>query len=370
MKKSSILLGLALLCFNILIPKNSHSQTKVPSTFLINGEIKAVKDGTLIRLMAIDELKILDSAYAIDGKFVLKGHVNEPTACWLKCLDEYAIIEVENVTMKFNATVKQMKLNYIATGGREQTLQTELNRKLRPYEQIYLPLYDSLNNKLYKDTIDRKRMAKTFNTANDAYMNTYIAFGKRNINSYVGLDIVFRNRQKISKDSVMLLYNSLSTTLKKTSKANALKYYASAILAKKGEKFLDFNAVTIAGKPFKLSELKEKYIYLAFGSFSCGPCRMENKEISENYEQLSKSIHVVNFSLDVNKKEWELAAEQDGIIWPNVSDLAGMAGKIKTLYNVQSMPTSFLIDKNGIIIERFDGYNPENLQKIKKIAGL
>ncbi len=79
---------------------------------------------------------------------------------------------------------------------------------------------------------------------------------------------------------------------------------------------------------------------------------------------------MVNFSLDVNKREWELAAKQDGIIWPNVSDLAGMAGKIKTLYNVQSMPTSFLIDKNGIIIERFDGYNPENLKKIKKIAGL
>ncbi len=142
------------------------------------------------------------------------------------------------------------------------------------------------------------------------------------------------------------------------------------ILAKKGHKYLDFNAIGINGEPFRLSALKDKYIYLAFGSFGCAPCRIENRELSKNYELLSKSLHIVNFSLDVNRKEWELAAKQDGIKWFNVSDMAGMAGKIKTLYDVQAMPTSFLIDKNGIIVERFDGYSEENLNRIKKIIGL
>jgi len=79
-------------------------------------------------------------------------------------------------------------------------------------------------------------------------------------------------------------------------------------------------------------------------------------------------MDIVNFSLDINQKEWKTAAKTDGIVWYNVSDMTGMAGKTKTLYNVQAMPTSFLIDPKGVIIERFDGYSDENIKKIASIV--
>ncbi|WP_379092753.1 DUF4369 domain-containing protein [Pedobacter sp. UC225_65] len=359
----------ALLCAILLHSMSTFAQQKI-AQFTIHGQLNGAKDGTIVKLHDIDKAKTIDSAQVINGKFVLTGHVDEPTTCWLRCGEEYTTIQVENVRMNFSSPLKDMKLNSITSGGKEQSLQTELDRLLRPYEKVYTPLYDSLNKKLYQDTTQRKQMVKTFNAAIDAYQNVYVAFGKRNINSYLGLDIVYRNRKAIPKDSVLLLFNSLTHQLKATDKAKALSIYAKEILAKKGHKYLDFSAVGINGEPFQLSTLKDKYIYLAFGSFGCVPCRIENREISKNYELLSKSLHIVNFSLDVNRKEWELAAKQDGIKWYNVSDMAGMAGKIKTLYDVQAMPTSFLIDKNGIIVERFDGYSEENLNRIKKIIGL
>lgn len=368
MKNFSKYLGSALLCLSIIGEVNiTYAQSNDNPGFIIDGKIEGVKDGTLVKLFDIDALKTVDSAYTEGGKFKIKGKVEKPTAFWIQCLNEYATIQVENVSMIFSSPLKDMKLNYIATGGKEQTLQTELNKLQRLAERIYTKAYDSLVNKTYTDSVHRIKLVKEFNNANNTYMNIYIDFGKQHIKSFLGLDIVYRNRKSIPKDSLLLLYNSLPVTLKKLEQANSLKLYLTENMLKKGDKFLDFEVKTITGEPFKLSSLKDKYIYLTFGSFACAPCRMENKEISENYNRLSKELHLVNFSLDINRKEWETAAKIDAIIWHNVSDMAGVAGAIKTLYDVQAMPTSFLINKNGIIVEKFVGYSTDNFKKIEEI---
>jgi len=151
-----------------------------------------------------------------------------------------------------------------------------------------------------------------------------------------------------------MLYKTLPETVKNSTTAMALRVFTSENIVKKGQHFQDFEVLNIKGELFRL--------------LGCGPCRMENKEISKNYDSLAKIVYIVNFSMDVNRVEWEAAAKADGIIWYNVSDMAGMTGKIKTLYDVQAMPTSFLIDKNGIIVEKFNGYSPDNFKLVEQIA--
>lgn len=164
----------------------------------------------------------------------------------------------------------------------------------------------------------------------------------------------YRNRNSIPKDSLIMLYKTLPETVKNSTTAMALRVFTSENIVKKGQHFQDFEVLNIKGELFRL--------------LGCGPCRMENKEISKNYDSLAKIVYIVNFSMDVNRVEWEAAAKADGIIWYNVSDMAGMTGKIKTLYDVQAMPTSFLIDKNGIIVEKFNGYSPDNFKLVEQIA--
>ena len=138
------------------------------------------------------------------------------------------------------------------------------------------------------------------------------------------------------------------------------------MLAEVGKPMPDFSARTFSGKDFKLSTLKGKYIYLTFGAAGCAPCRFENKLIRNHYDSLSNKIAFVNFSTDRTKKAWETTTQYDKIVWDNVSDLGMKYGQVKDLYNVQAMPTSFLIDKNGLIIKKFIGYSPDLIEVITK----
>ena len=344
-----------------------NAQPKSSPGYQINGMISGAANGTVIQLIDIDELSIIDSTVVQDGKFSFTGKVEQPKSCWLRAGDAYAILQIENVNMEFSSSMARMKFDYSCSGGPEQTLQTQLNVAVRPFEEIYAPAFDSLYYKKFKDSLHERRLAKTFNMANDRYMAIFIAFGKTHINSHIGLDIVYRNRKSIAMDSLILLYNKLPANLLQTDRARGLKTYTQENLVKKGQQFRDFQATDINGKTFKLSSLKGSYVYLIFGSIGCAPCRTENRYIAENYQWLTKHMQIVNFSMDLNKKEWLAAAKLDGITWKNISDLEGMAGRIKTLYDVVSMPTSFLINPSGTVVEKFVGYSAENFKKIQDI---
>lgn len=55
---------------------------------------------------------------------------------------------------------------------------------------------------------------------------------------------------------------------------------------------------------------------------------------------------------------------EDHINWYNVSDLKG-DGEVKNLYNVQAIPAAFLIDRSGVIVERYEGYSDSLIQDIE-----
>lgn len=335
--------------------------------FHLKGHIDGIENGTKVYLHDIDAQVKIDSAISSSGDFILKGFVERPTTCWILCKDEYAIIMVENTEMKFQSPINNMRLNAIIKGGKEQDLQNELFIKQNPFDKIFFSTYDSLNKKLFSNSDDKKRMLKIFNEAQTTSQDLYVEFGKRHPNSYFGLDIIYRNRQRIGKDTIETLFSQLREEFKSTNKAEALKVFLYGELAEKGKKFIDFDAETLNGIPFKLSSLKGNYILLSFWSASCGPCRRENKKISQDYNRFKNKISIVSFSTDINKSIWQKASKSDNILWTNVSDLKGDNGKIKTQYNVQAIPTSFLINKDGVIIEKFIGLDEDFLNQLEKL---
>lgn len=335
--------------------------------FIIKGHIEGIEDGTWVKLFDLDQQIYLDSACSKNGNFILKGKVEYPTTCWLQCKKEYAIIQVENTEMTFNSPIKKMFLNNTAQGGNEQRLQNELNKLQRPYENLFYGAYDSLENKKYSSDSQKQRLIKLFNESQSTSQEIYVNFGKKHANSYLGLNIIYSNREDIPKDSLKLLYEKLLLKYKETTRSKALKVFLYEELAKKGKQFIDFKTKTIKGEDFSLSSLKGNYIYLSFWSAGCGPCRMENKFLSQNKNELPKDLSLVSFSTDKNFKDWDIATKSDGIDWYNVSDLEGESGRIKTQYQVQAIPTSFLIDKNGVVMEKFIGYDKNILKRIKTL---
>lgn len=114
------------------------------------------------------------------------------------------------------------------------------------------------------------------------------------------------------------------------------------------------------GKVRKLSDLRGKVVLLDFWAAWCRPCRMENPNVVKVYKEYKDKnfkygdgFEVYSVSLDRNKTDWTRAIEQDGLIWDNhVSDLKFWNSEAAKTYNINSIPATFLIDEDGIILAR------------------
>lgn len=106
------------------------------------------------------------------------------------------------------------------------------------------------------------------------------------------------------------------------------------------------------GKILKLSDLRGKYVLIDFWASWCGPCRKENPNVVRLYQQYhEKGFEVFSVSLDKDKNSWIKAIEKDNLLWPNhVSDLKYWSSQGAKIYGVSSIPSTFLIDKEGRII--------------------
>lgn len=115
----------------------------------------------------------------------------------------------------------------------------------------------------------------------------------------------------------------------------------------------DFTEAKIDGSTMKLSDLRGSVVLLDFWASWCGPCRKENPTVVALYNKYkNEGFTVMSVSLDKDKAPWEAAILKDGLSWPNhVSDLGYWSSKVPKMYNVQGIPFTVLIDREGKIIK-------------------
>lgn len=117
----------------------------------------------------------------------------------------------------------------------------------------------------------------------------------------------------------------------------------------------DLEMPDIYGKPIRLSSLTGKVVLLDFWSAELGNSNALNAELKEIYAKYAEAntpFEVYQVAIDTSKPLWITAVQEQRLPWISVSDLRGKASSSLGMYNVQKLPTNFLIDKEGTLVAR------------------
>jgi peroxiredoxin len=114
----------------------------------------------------------------------------------------------------------------------------------------------------------------------------------------------------------------------------------------------DFSAKDVSGKTVTLSKLKGQVVLLDFWATWCPPCRVEIPNLLAISRQFKgKEFVLISVSLDRDLQAARQFVKDKGMDWVHIIDAeAGQA--IATLYEVEYIPSTFVIGRNGKIAAR------------------
>ncbi|HEY1584681.1 MAG TPA: TlpA disulfide reductase family protein [Polyangia bacterium] len=133
----------------------------------------------------------------------------------------------------------------------------------------------------------------------------------------------------------------------------------------KGQRAPEFSLPSLKGSTVTLSSMKGKVVLVDFWAQWCEPCKKELPQLDRlAKEYAQKGVVIVAVNIDKQRENAERMVKQLGVSLPVLLD---PAGSVAGTYDLPKMPTSFVIDKKGIVRfvnEGFDG--PKDVDRFKQ----
>ena len=115
----------------------------------------------------------------------------------------------------------------------------------------------------------------------------------------------------------------------------------------------DFTLKLTDGKDIKLSDHKGKIVIIDFWATWCPPCRRGIPDLVDIQKKYQKDVLIIGISLDNETKPDVVPfIKQYGIDYPVVY---GTMEVVKAYGNIQAIPTSFVVDQSGQIVDKHVG---------------
>lgn len=237
--------------------------------------------------------------------------------------------------VQVTADASEMLKNFSIKGSAESELYHKATRQFA----VYSGVRDSLS-------ITHKRQNDALTKAETDYAYHYIT---KNINSLTSLLFI----DKLVIEEHIGLYMSLDSSLQVNFPNNPIVNDFHTDLQKMSGQKVGFPIGDIVlknskGETVTLASLKGKVVLIDFWATWCMPCKVEIPNIKRAYEAYKdKGFEVYGVSLDRDKSRW--LAEEKNLPWINVLDEGGVYAN---MFNVQSIPFTILIDREGRIVTK------------------
>jgi len=330
-----------------------------PEKYDISGNIKNMNQVPVtLQKTQNGEWTTLDSGHVENGEFSFSGQLNHPQMMRLQ-------FGKQRGTVNFFA--ENSDIQVVGDKDSLQSLQVKGSEIHNQYEQFQSRL-DDYNRQMQKAVGEYRKAAQNNNEeAIEKLRNQYQSLANERqdyVEQYVAshsnsvLSPYLTQRHLLSfvgYDKLDSLYTGISPEVQQTKYGEAIKERLDVLKRTQvGQPYIDITLPDTSGNSVSLSEyVGEGYVLLDFWAAWCGPCRKENPNLVEAYEKYhDQGFEIFGVSFDRSKDAWLKAIDRDNITWPQVSDLEYWDSKAGEKYGIRSIPSNFLINGEGKIVEK------------------
>lgn len=357
----------------------------------IEGEIVNANGKVLyLDKLHTSSTELMDSVVIGDnGRFKLKVEVTQPDFYLLRLSNGKLITLLlepkEDVLMHIKGP--EMSKDYIVEGSKGSKLVKQITDTLNNTkaklasirkelnEKKSDPNYSSISQNLLAEYVETLQNQRKFSvdfvmknaTSLSSYMALYQKLDDKTFTLNENDDIQY---VKIVASSMKALYPEHEFTKAilhnyKTLEKRLANLKITNLIKEEGASYPDITLPNTKNKEISLSSFNGKFIILSYWASQDLNSRKHNQTLKKIYKKYkNKGLTIYQVSVDQNEKLWKKAIEEDQLTWTNVCDVESGSAAAARLYNIQQVPTNYLIDKRGEIV----GKNLYGLALEEKVA--
>ena len=352
----------ALICL-IIILISCKSNTTKNNLYEVECNADGIYNGVRAYLKSSNNKQVIDTAVVMNGAFKFKGEVSSP---------EMRILTIDGIngqtalvleSGKTNVTIyKDSIYKSIIKGGENNSIFNKykdgyqnLVEKVTSLREEYMASRNNIEavKRIQKQNVELRLELKNYGL-------NFLTQHPDTDFSLMLLESITLQKEfdaKLANEILEKIPNKISNRQYNIEVMQKINFNINNALSKAvievNSIAPDFTAPDPEGNQITLSEILGKVTILDFWASWCRPCRVENPNFVKLYDKYhEKGLNIISVSLDREnqKSRWIKAIEKDNLSWYNVSNLKYWQDPVALMYNITSIPATFILDDRGTII--------------------